>query len=107
MTAELKIEAQLLPRLLKIIIKPHVSEKTSNNPNGLSRYAFDVVRDANKQEIKKAVEYLFNVQVTAVNTLNPKAKEKKFKQIKGSRKTYKKAYVTLEQGQEINLVEKE
>jgi large subunit ribosomal protein L23 len=107
MTAEQKVEAQLIPRLLKIIVKPHVSEKTANHPAGISRYAFDVVKDANKIEIKKAIEYLFNVRVNAVNTLNPKAKQKKFKQIKGTRTTYKKAYVTLEPGHEINLVEKE
>lgn len=91
-------------RLYKIILAPVVSEKTSRIGDQHRQYAFKVVDDATKDEIKAAVEELFKVTVLGVQTCNVKGKKKFFRQKLGSRKSWKKAYVTLKEGDEINFV---
>ena len=87
-------------RLLKIIDSPHVSEKALAT-KGL--YVFKVVPDATKIEIKKAVEHVFEVKVSAVQVLNAKGKVKRFSQRLGRRSGFKKAYITLKEGFEIEM----
>ncbi|CAM4432015.1 MAG: 50S ribosomal protein L23 [Legionellaceae bacterium] len=89
-------------RLLKLIVGPHISEKGTLVADKAKQIVFKVVKNANKAEIKKAVEQLFNVKVQSVNVLNNKPKSKKFRQIEGQRKSWKKAYVTLASG-DINF----
>lgn len=90
-------------RLMKLLDRPHVSEKTSRCTERNNQYVFKVDTTATKPEIKKAVELMFNVQVSTVTTLNVRPKSKRFGQILGQRKGWKKAYVKLKEGQSINL----
>ncbi len=85
-----------------IIIAPVVTEKTMTLRNE-NVYTFKVAKDANKTEIKKAVEEAFNVQVKSVNTLNTKSKKRRVGKYQGRTKTYKKAIVTLKDGSSIEL----
>lgn len=83
------------------ILAPHVTEKaTLGSENG--QVTFRVAIKATKPEIKQAVENLFDVKVKAVNTLIQKGKTKRFKGIMGKRSNFKKAIVTLEEGQVID-----
>ncbi len=91
-------------RLLKVLIAPHVSEKSSVVAEQNNQYVFKVARDASKPEIKKAVEMLFNVQVGTVQVINTKGKSKRFGAIQGRRSDWKKAYVTLKADQTIDLM---
>ena len=84
-----------------ILIKPLVTEKVSDL-NEKGKYGFIVDNHANKVEIKKAVESFFNVKVDKVRTLNMKGKSKRFGQIQGRRSDWKKAYVTLADGHDID-----
>jgi large subunit ribosomal protein L23 len=85
-----------------VIRKPIITEKaTMASENGA--VVFEVAIDANKPQIKEAVETLFGVKVKAVNTTIAKGKTKKFRGIKGTRKDVKKAYVTLEPGNTIDV----
>jgi len=92
-------------RLLKILLTPYVSEKATNI--GVDRqYVFKVIKDATKPEIKKAVELMFadkKINVIAVQVSNVKSKQKTFARIKGKRKGWKKAYVTLAEEQSIDF----
>ncbi len=90
-------------RLLKVILGPHMSEKASIAADKRREYVFEVVTDAKKPEVKGAVELLFNTQVQAVRIVNVKSKPKRFGQIQGRSKAWKKAYVTLQPGQEISF----
>lgn len=88
--------------LYDIIRKPIVTEKaTLASENGA--VAFEVSIDSNKSLIKEAVEALFGVKVKAVNTLITKGKQKRFRGVLGKRKDVKKAYVTLEDGNTIDV----
>lgn len=87
-------------RLLKILMAPHVSEK-STLVSG--QYVFQVMVDATKLEIKMAVESQFNVTVKSVHTCNVKGKTTRFRQVPGRRKDWKKAYVKLLPGNEIDI----
>lgn len=89
-------------RLLKVILAPHISEKSTMIADKTKQFVFRVIADATKLEVKKAVEQLFNVTVKSVNMLNAKPKAKSFRQIEGRRKGWKKAYVTLANG-DINF----
>ena len=92
---------------MAIIIKPIVTEKMTAAGEKLNRYGFQVIRTANKVEIKKAVEEMYNVQVVAVNTLvqGPKAQQRYTKSglIRGEKQAYKKAIVTLKEGETIDF----
>ena len=85
-----------------VIISPAITEK-STMVSEHNQVVFNVRRSATKPEIKSAVEQLFNVKVKAVNTLNRKGKVKRFKGIVGKRSDVKKAIVTLEDGQSIDV----
>ena len=91
-------------RLLKVLIAPHVSEKSSVVAELNNQYVFKVAMDASKPEIKQAVEMLFNVQVGSVQVINTKGKSKRFGAIHGRRSDWKKAYVTLKADQQIDLM---
>ena len=91
-------------RLLKILLAPHVSEKSNRLTDRYNQVAFKVTRDATKPEIKDAVELLFKVKVTGVTVLHVKGKRKRFGALAGRRSDWKKAYVSLEAGHEIDFL---
>lgn len=91
-------------RLMKVLLAPHVSEKTTRVADQANQVVFRVLPDATKAEIKKAVEMLFEVQVSSVQVTNMKGKLKRFGQSIGRRKNWKKAYVTLAEGQDIDFI---
>jgi large subunit ribosomal protein L23 len=84
------------------IIAPVITEK-STAASEHNKVVFRVAPKATKPEIKAAVEALFNVKVTAVNTLNREGKRKRFRGIPGRQSSYKKAVVTLAEGQSIDV----
>lgn len=90
-----------------IIIKPIVTEKMTGLGEKLNRYGFKVQKDANKIQIKQAVEAMYNVTIEEVNTLivAPKKKSRSTKSgvIKGNTGAYKKAIVTVKQGEQIDF----
>ncbi|MCF0252944.1 MAG: 50S ribosomal protein L23 [Duodenibacillus sp.] len=90
-------------RLLKVLVGPIVSEKSTMIADKNGQYAFVVLPDATKTEVKAAVELCFKVKVTGVQILNIKGKTKRFGRYMGKRSDVRKAYVSLEQGQEINF----
>lgn len=92
-------------RLLGLIVAPHISEKSTRAAEERREFVFKVVCDATKNEVKKAIELLFKVQVEKVRTLNVKGKSKVFGRIPGRRKNWKKAYVTIGEGQDIDFTE--
>ena len=92
-------------RLLQVLLAPQISEKATYVADKHEQVVFRVASDATKPEIKAAVEMLFKVQVESVQVANVKGKEKRFGRFIGRRKGWKKAYVSLKPGQEINFVE--
>ncbi|CCD29440.1 50S ribosomal subunit protein L23 [Candidatus Glomeribacter gigasporarum BEG34] len=90
-------------RLLQILHSPVISEKATLLADKRSQVVFRVAPDANKQEVKAAVEWLFKVEVNAVQILNNKGKAKRVGRLMGRRKDVKKAYVCLKPGQEIHF----
>jgi large subunit ribosomal protein L23 len=92
-------------RLMKVLVSPIVSEKSTMVAEKNDQVAFRVLQDATKPEIKAAVELLFKVQVESVQVLNQKGKTKRFGRYTGRRNNTRKAYVSLAPGQEINFVE--
>ncbi len=90
-------------RLLQIIDAPLISEKSTFIADKFQQVAFRVTVDATKPEIKAAVEQLFKVEVETVQVVNVKGKVKRSGRFSGKRKDWKKAYVSLKPGQEINL----
>lgn len=91
-------------RLLKILLAPHVSEKANRLTEQHNQVVFRVARDATKPEIKGAVEMLFSVKVKGVTVVNVKGKRKRFGAMQGQRSDWKKAYVSLEAGHEIDFL---
>lgn len=90
-------------RLMKILLAPHISEKGTLLADRDRQFVFQVARDANKAEIKQAVEQMFNVQVEHVRTVNSQGKIKRFGQMMGRRNHSKKAYVKLKPGFDIEF----
>jgi len=90
-------------RLLQVILGPQISEKSTYIADKNEQVIFKVVSSATKPEVKAAVEMLFNVQVESVQTANVKGKSKRFGKFMGQRKGWKKAYVCLKPGQELNF----
>jgi len=88
-------------RLYQVVRLPHVSEKTARLQAESNQYVFDVRRDASKQDIREAVEGLFDVKVEGVQVLNQKGKRKTFRARPGVQKSWKKAYVRVAEGQTI------
>ena len=87
-------------KIYSIIKRPHVTEKTSTGA-AVNAITLVVDRDANKIEIKQAVETLFKVNVTGVRTVNVAGKVKRFGRTYGKRQNWKKAYIKLQAGQKI------
>ena len=90
-------------RLMKVLLAPHISEKSTVAADANQQFVFKVVPDANKLEIKRAVELMFDVKVDAVQVSNVKGKSKRFGQVSGRRADWKKAYVKLQPGQDIDF----
>ena len=89
---------------LFIIKKPLITEKsTALEPSG--KYVFDVLPNATKDEIKKAIKELYKVDAVRVNVLNTSEKRKRFRNIVGYKSGFKKAVVTLKEGQKINIAQ--
>lgn len=91
-------------RLLKVLLAPNISEKSTMAAEANNTVVFKVVTTATKAEIKAAVEKLFEVSVEGVRTLNVKGKTKRTGARIGRRNDWKKAYVTLAEGSEIDFV---
>ncbi len=90
--------------LMTVLLAPHVSEKSSIVADKNNQFVFKVAPAANKADIKDAVELMFDVKVADVNVLNVNGKKKRNRYGAGQRKNWRKAYVTLEQGQDINFL---
>jgi large subunit ribosomal protein L23 len=90
-------------RLMQVLLAPVVSEKSTFVADKNEQVVFRVMPDATKPEIKAAVEHMFKVQVESVQVMNVKGKEKRFGRFVGRRRNWKKAYVCLKPGQEINF----
>ena len=90
-------------RIFQVLVAPHVSEKAAVLADANNQYVFKVAVNATKAEIKKSVEQLFKVKVDAVQTLKVKGKVKRNKYGLSAKPTWKKAYVQLEQGQDIDF----
>lgn len=86
-----------------IIIAPIITEKSYRHANEENKYTFKVHPDANKIEIKNAVEKLFKVKVVKVNTINVKPKKKRLGKFEGRTPAWKKAIVTLKEGDKIEF----
>ncbi|HEV7929912.1 MAG TPA: 50S ribosomal protein L23 [Nitrosospira sp.] len=93
-------------RLLQVIIAPQVSEKATYIAEKHNHVIFRVAQDATKSEVKAAVELIWkpqNIQVKSVQIANVKGKKKRFGRFIGRRSNWKKAYVSIQSGQEINF----
>jgi large subunit ribosomal protein L23 len=89
-------------QLMSVLIAPHVTEKTSLAMQNHNQYTFRVRRDANKTDIRKAVELMFDVKVAGVQVVNEPGKQRRFGRIAGRTQDWKKAYVSLTPGQTID-----
>lgn len=90
-------------RLMQVILAPQISEKSTYVADKHEQVIFRVASDATKPEVKAAVELLFKVQVESVQIANVKGKQKRFGRFMGRRSDWKKAFVCLKPGQEINF----
>jgi large subunit ribosomal protein L23 len=89
-------------RLATVLVAPHITEKTALAMQNANQYAFKVRRDADKTEIKAAVEMMFDVKVSRVQVANEPGKERRFGKRIGRTQDWKKAYVRLAEGQAID-----
>jgi len=89
-------------RNFDVLLSPHITEKATLLSE-LNKVVFKIALDASKDEVASAVEAIYNVKVTKVNTIVTKGKTKRFKGIKGRRVDVKKAIVTLAEGQSIDI----
>jgi len=87
---------------MNVLIAPHVTEKTSLAMQNANQYTFRVKRSATKTDIKQAVELMFEVKVTGVQVVNESGKKRRFGRLAGRTQDWKKAYVSLAQGQAID-----
>ena len=90
-------------RLMKVVLAPVVSEKSTFVADKNRQYVFRVADGATKPQIKAAVELMFKTKVEGVTVLNVKGKERRFGRTIGRKRSWKKAYVRLAEGQEINF----
>jgi len=90
-------------RLFKVLLGPHITEKSASAAGSATQVAFKVATDASKLEVKKAVEKLFEVKVDGVRVVNVKGKTRRTKTGMGKRSDWKKAYVRLAEGQDIDF----
>ena len=92
-------------RLMRILLAPHVSEKSTRIADGSNQITFRVATDARKPEIRRAVERMFKVEVASVSVLNVKGKRKGLRgRTQGRRPNWRKAYVRLQPGHDIDFV---
>ena len=91
-------------RLMTVLLGPHISEKSTSVAEANRQVVFKVRRDATKPEIAKAVKLVFEVDVEGVQILNQRGKAKRFGARRGRRSDWKKAYVTLAEGQDIDFL---
>ena len=91
-------------RIMKVLIAPIVSEKSTRLADEHRQFVFKVVTDASKPDVRKAVELMFDVKVEAVQIANVRGKTKRFGQSIGKRSDWKKAFVTLAEGHDINFM---
>ncbi len=91
-------------RLYQVLLAPRVTEKSTRVGEETNQYVFRVVKDANKSEVRNAVEMLFDVSVESVRIVNVKGKNKSFRMRPGKRSDWKKAYVRVQEGQVIDLL---
>ena len=91
-------------RLMKVLLAPHVSEKSTRLADSSNQVVFRVLPDARKPEIKRAVEKLFDVEVEHVRTASFKGKQKRSQRTLGKRSNWKKAYVRLKPGHDIDFL---
>jgi len=91
-------------RLMKVLLAPHISEKSTLAADKSNQHVFRVLPDATKAEVKRAVEQLFSVRVSNVQLMNIKGKRKRFGARMGRRTDSKKAYVRLLPGDDINFI---
>lgn len=91
-------------RLMRILLGPHISEKSTMAYEAHNQVVFKVAKDASKPEIKSAVELMFDVKVKSVQVANMKGKRKRFGTIQGRRSDWKKAYIGLQPGYKIDLL---
>jgi large subunit ribosomal protein L23 len=90
-------------QLMNVVLAPVVSEKSTMVADKNRQYVFRVADAATKPEIKAAVELMFKTKVESVTVLNVHGKERRFGKVTGRRRSWKKAYVRLAEGQEINF----
>jgi large subunit ribosomal protein L23 len=90
-------------RLMKVLLGPVISEKSTLAADNHGQFVFRVTQDATKQEIGRAVELMFDVEVDDVRVLNVKGKRKRFGARSGQRPGWRKAYVRLKAGQDIDF----
>ena len=100
MTASIKYSNE---RLMTVLLAPVVSEKGTRIADKHEQVIFRVLQNATKPEVKAAVELMFKVNVESVQIANVKGKKKRFGTHMGRRRNWKKAYVCLKEGQEINF----
>ena len=91
-------------RLMKVLLSPRITEKSTMLGDKYNQFVFKVLRDASKVEIKQAVELMFTVEVDSVQVCNVKGKTKRFKNVGGNRRDWKKAYVKLKPGFDIDYM---
>jgi large subunit ribosomal protein L23 len=92
---------------MQVLLAPVVSEKSTFVADKRNQYVFRVASDATKPEIKAAVELMFKTEVKSVSVVNVHGKQKRTGRFVGRRNNWKKAYVALKAGQEINFAEGE
>ncbi len=90
-------------RMYQVLLSPHISEKSTVLAEENRQYVFQVATDATKTEVKEAVEGIFNVKVDNVRIMNTKGKIKRFGGRLGKRSDARKAYITLAEGNDIDL----
>jgi large subunit ribosomal protein L23 len=97
-----KQQSEIDARHYDVILAPHITEKSTllSEQNGV---VFKVANDATKPQIKAAIELMFKTKVDGVTVLNVRGKERRFGRLTGRRRNWKKAYVRLAEGQEINF----
>lgn len=91
-------------RLYKVLLAPRVTEKSARLSADSNQYVFEVAGDAEKDDVRKAVEHMFDVKVESVRILNVKGKAKAFRFRRGRRSDWKKAYVRIQEGQVIDVL---
>ena len=100
MTAAKKYNAE---QLMNVVLAPVVSEKSTFVADKNRQYVFRVADRATKPQVKAAIELMFKIKVDGVTLLNVRGKERRFGRLAGRKRSWKKAYVRLAEGQEINF----